>query len=160
MKRSALKANPATVRAWRDRSAKKAAENRKKATKRRIARRARIPARTADKAKIERAFARAYHSEAYVLAVKKLACSVPGCDRWPVDAAHGEHSKGASGDWRSILPLCSGLDGHHREQHTLGRRTFEAKYGLSLEAGAAATRRTLAHVLASGAGDAEPFVTE
>ncbi len=111
-----------------------------------LRRRVRLAPVTKNKAKRERDFARAYHSPEYVTGVRKLECYVPGCYHRPVDAAHGEHSKGATGTWRSLLPLCSGLDGHHREQHTLGRRTFEAKYGLSLEVGALATRKVLAHI--------------
>lgn len=98
----------------------------------------------------DRDWPKAYHSERYVEEVQKLACAIPGCDRRPIDAAHGEHSKGAGGDWRTILPLCGGPGGHHREQHDLGRRTFEAKYGISLEDAAAATRKALAHIIGEG----------
>jgi hypothetical protein len=116
---------------------------------------------TQNKDKIERDFARAYHSAEYVEGVKGLECYVPGCYRRPVDAAHGEHSKGATGDWRFLLPLCSGLDGHHREQHSLGRRTFEAKYGISLEAGALETRKLLAHITGeNGLDGADALSTE
>lgn len=94
----------------------------------------------------ERDWPKAYHSEEYVLAVQKMACTIPGCDRREIDAAHGEHTKGAGGSWRTILPLCGGPDGHHAEQHDIGRRTFERKYGISLEAAAAATRKALSHI--------------
>jgi hypothetical protein len=106
----------------------------------------RLAPRTKNKAKQARDFERAYHSAKYVEAVCKLECYVPGCYRRPVDPAHGEHSKGATGTWRWILPLCAGLDGHHREQHNLGRRTFETKYGISLADGALETRKLLAHI--------------
>lgn len=146
MKRVALRSDPVKVREWQDRS------------RHAIPRKARLAPVTRDRAKKDRDFERAYHSPEYVAAVKRLECYVPGCYRRPVDPAHGEHSKGATGTWRWILPLCAGLDGHHREQHSLGRRTFEAKYGISLEVGALETRKLLAHI--TGESFEEPEAAE
>lgn len=48
------------------------------------------------------------------------------------NTAHHVKSVGAGGkDFANEVPLCCGA---HVEVHTLGRRTFEARYGLDLEA--------------------------
>lgn len=51
----------------------------------------------------------------------------------PIEAAHAR-SRGAGGDRRHLVPLCSA---HHREQHTVGVRTFQKSYDLDLLAEAA-----------------------
>lgn len=45
-----------------------------------------------------------------------------------IEPAHAK-SRGAGGDRRHLVPLCSG---HHREQHTRGVLTFQTKYQLNL----------------------------
>lgn len=60
-------------------------------------------------------------------------CVVPGCWRRPVDPSH-VRSRGARGTSADLVALCSGLEGHHREQHDIGIHTFQAKYGLDLPA--------------------------
>lgn len=65
--------------------------------------------------------------------VRKHHCCVPGCMRWPIECAHVR--RGTDGgialkpsDWW-VVSLCSH---HHQEQHRLGERGFELKYGLDL----------------------------
>ncbi len=59
--------------------------------------------------------------------IATLPCLVTG--GWPVDPAH-VRSRGAAGsDYANIVPLTHRL---HRELHDMGRRTFEAKYGVDL----------------------------
>ena len=65
--------------------------------------------------------------------VRTLRCLVgAGCEG-AVEAAH-VRSRGAGGDRRDLIPLCSR---HHREQHACGIKTFSARYGLDLQAEAA-----------------------
>lgn len=45
-----------------------------------------------------------------------------------VEAAHAR-SRGAGGDRRHLVPLCTG---HHREQHDKGVQTFAERHGLDL----------------------------
>lgn len=83
-------------------------------------------------------YVRNYLSDEYREWLCEFDCIVPGCYRRPVQAAHGYHSKGGSGTWEDLVPLCatdvrSGTEGHHDEQHRLGRDTFAAKYGLDME---------------------------
>ena len=65
--------------------------------------------------------------------VRKHHCSVNGCQALPVECAHVR--RGTNGGVafkpsdRWVISLCSE---HHREQHQLGERCFEVKYGLSL----------------------------
>ena len=65
--------------------------------------------------------------------VRKHQCSVPGCERLPIEAAHvraGSHaglSRKPSDQW--VISLCVF---HHREQHESGERTFERKYSIDL----------------------------
>ncbi|MCY0986000.1 hypothetical protein OV203_02590 [Nannocystis sp. ILAH1] len=63
-------------------------------------------------------------------AVRDMPCLLAGrgCDG-RVEAAH-VRSRGAGGDRRELVPLCSG---HHREQHC-GVRTFCARYDINLRA--------------------------
>lgn len=64
-------------------------------------------------------WARAYHSEAFVRFTKAAPCAADG--RMPSDAAHTENGgMGRKGDWTTIIPLCSGLNGCHAKQHREG----------------------------------------
>lgn len=60
--------------------------------------------------------------------VRKHSCCVPGCDGAPIEFAH-VHSRGAGGHDASGVSLCLA---HHREQHTIGIETFQAKYRIDL----------------------------
>lgn len=57
-----------------------------------------------------------------------LPCAVPGCSQ-PSEPAH-VRSRGAGGKDRDVANLCSK---HHRLQHSMGIKSFEAKFNLSLE---------------------------
>lgn len=62
--------------------------------------------------------------------VRAMDCLLAGFGCWgPVEAAHVK-SRGAGGDRRSLVPLCSR---HHQEQGR-GIKTFCARYGLDLAA--------------------------
>ena len=64
-------------------------------------------------------WARAYHSEAFVRFTKSAPCAADG--RGPCDAAHTESGgAGRKGDWDTIIPLCSGINGCHAKQHREG----------------------------------------
>ena len=85
--------------------------------------------------------------------VRSFGCSVPGCDRLPIEFAHvrkGLPAGEAGGTamkphdkWG--ISLCGGPAGHHNEQHTLGETTFAAKYGLDLVALAQEFQRRSPH---------------
>lgn len=99
-----------------------------------------------------RAFTRAYGSEARVAWIKAQPCIVPLCCRTPCDNAHivgGGVSRKANAN--RIVPLCSGLDGHHMLLHTIGRESFEALYHISLDVHARLTdARWQAYAQANG----------
>jgi len=65
--------------------------------------------------------------------IKRHYCSVPDCRRGPIECAHvrGGTDGGAglkpSDKW--AISLCVH---HHREQHRIGERRFEEKYGIDL----------------------------
>lgn len=65
--------------------------------------------------------------------VRCLPCIVPGCWKGPIEAAHAKARGmgGVNSDNRQLVPLCRW---HHSEQHTRGVITFQAKYGIDLEA--------------------------
>jgi hypothetical protein len=65
----------------------------------------------------------------YADKIRKLDCVVPGCPD-PSQAAHFK-SRGAGGKQQHLFPCCQA---HHSEQHALGIETWQAKYGLDLEA--------------------------
>lgn len=52
-----------------------------------------------------------------------------GCTWGDSDPAHVK-SRGAGGGDDTVVPLCRK---HHREQHQLGVKSFERKYGLDLQ---------------------------
>lgn len=65
------------------------------------------------------AFARAYHSPAFVRFTKASPCAA--CGGGPCDAAHTENGgAGRKADWDTIIPLCSGINGCHARQHRHG----------------------------------------
>ena len=65
--------------------------------------------------------------------VRRHYCSVPGCQRLPIECAHirggtdGGMALKPSDRW--LISLCSD---HHGEQHRLGERHFEKRYGIDL----------------------------
>jgi hypothetical protein len=67
--------------------------------------------------------------------VRKHSCSVPGCARMPIEAAHVRKDTHAglslkpSDRW--VISLCAH---HHREQHNVGERAFERRYSIDLAA--------------------------
>lgn len=67
--------------------------------------------------------------------VRKHHCSVPGCDRRPIECAHVRRGTGGGMGLkppdRWVVSLCSH---HHAEQHRLGERRFEQRYQIELAA--------------------------
>jgi hypothetical protein len=94
----------------------------------------------------QRLFERQFHSDEFVKWVQGHGCSIPGCDRGPVEAAHSV-SRGAGGTWADVLPLCRS---HHREQHDLGVQTFSSKYGIDMAALALETAAVWTHLNPEG----------
>lgn len=73
------------------------------------------PLRSVNPERKAREFARAYGSEARVRRLKRMKCAVPFCTRWTCDNAHLEREgMSRKGHWSTVVPLCSGGDGHHR----------------------------------------------
>lgn len=86
-------------------------------------------------------FARTYGSPERVLEVRRMPCSVPGCQWGPSENCHVVNGgMGRKADYRFIVPLCPH---HHRELHTQGMQTFERKHDLNLLNIAANTSRWL-----------------
>lgn len=84
-----------------------------------------LPPRLAKKPKRESR----WRSQAHMNFVRSFACSVPGCQGMPIEAAHVRIGSGAGigqkpDDWRAT-PLCKD---HHVQQHTIGERTFWETY--------------------------------
>lgn len=65
-------------------------------------------------------------------AVRAMPCLLDGLGgcRGPTEPAHVK-SRGAGGNRRHLVPLCSG---HHAEQHACGILTFQERHGLDLAA--------------------------
>lgn len=71
-------------------------------------------------------FKREYGSAARVEWINRLPCLV--CGRTPSDNAHtANEGKSRKGHHTTIVPLCGGLSGHHRESHR-GVQSFERKH--------------------------------
>lgn len=65
----------------------------------------------------------------YLSWLRTLPCCIPGRHLGMVQACH-VMSRGRGGvDFGNTYPGCAG---HHAEQHTIGMKAFEAKYGLDL----------------------------
>ena len=66
--------------------------------------------------------------------VRKHKCSVPACDRLPIECAHvrtgtdGGIALKPSDRW--LVSLCSF---HHQEQHRIGEDAFEKRYAIDLK---------------------------
>lgn len=78
--------------------------------------------------------------------VRRHHCCVPGCERMPIECAHVRHgTDGGTGlkpSDRWVISLCRH---HHAEQHRLGERQFERKYGIELAQMAAVFARNSPH---------------
>jgi Putative HNHc nuclease len=65
--------------------------------------------------------------------VRRHRCSVPGCQRLPIECAHvrtgTDGGAGLKPSDRWCISLCRD---HHLEQHEIGELSFEAKYDLDL----------------------------
>lgn len=63
---------------------------------------------------------------------RNCAINSPACC-WAIEAAHCDHGgdkgMGTKPSDRFAIPLCGR---HHDRQHTLGRKTFEARYGIDM----------------------------
>lgn len=92
------------------------------------------PLRKANHARRLVRFTAAFHSKGFVLWVKSLACSVPGCERADIQCAHVDRPRSRGGRWYEVAPLCGP---HHREQE---KRTdwFDRKYLTDLRSTASA----------------------
>jgi hypothetical protein len=75
---------------------------------------------------------------AHLAWIRTLPCVVPGCTGTS-EAAHVRlvDTGGGMGlkppDWWTV-PACGGPSGHHAEQHRIGHKAFDAKYGLDSRA--------------------------
>jgi hypothetical protein len=65
--------------------------------------------------------------------VRRHRCSVPGCEAGPIECAHvrsgTDGGQGLKPADKWTISLCRA---HHAEQHRIGERAFEKKYGLDL----------------------------
>ena len=71
--------------------------------------------------------------------IRSLPCIVPGCRVWRLTGVHAHHVRIGAGTALKpgddmTIPACYS---HHSQGHDRGWKTFEAKYGLNLEACAA-----------------------
>lgn len=65
--------------------------------------------------------------------VRSHQCSVPGCDMRPIECAHLRlGTDGGLGSKPSDAFCWSACRAHHDEQHRLGEKSFQEKYGLDL----------------------------
>lgn len=72
--------------------------------------------------------ARAFGPIERVRWVQSLPCLV--CGDSPCENAHSVGGgMGRRADYQTIVPLCPT---HHREQHQMGTKSFQARYGVSL----------------------------
>ena len=67
--------------------------------------------------------------------VRGHKCSVPGCEQTPIECAHvragSDGGIGFKPSDRYTISLCRH---HHSEQHQIGERRFETRYGVDLVA--------------------------
>lgn len=120
-----------------------------------LRRRVRLAAVTKDAAKRAARHEHQYGPAGYGDWLRSLACVVAGCRDDRIEASH-VRSRGAGGDWTAQVPMCHG---HHSELHALGIVTFQRTHSLDL-ADLAAAHALRWRGFASGAGDAEPLVSE
>ncbi|MCR9254763.1 MAG: hypothetical protein NXI16_01555 [Alphaproteobacteria bacterium] len=78
-------------------------------------------------------------SPGHLAFVRSHHCSVPGCQQMPVEAAHVSyahfpgHKNPAMSDKNHDCFTVSLCTAHHSEQHNIGERAFEERYGVILE---------------------------
>lgn len=84
--------------------------------------------------------------------IRRHHCCVPGCLQLPIECAHvrtgtdGGIALKPSDRW--AISLCAN---HHREQHRLGEREFQKRYGIDLHGLALAFARKSPHARHLGA---------
>lgn len=70
-----------------------------------------------------------WRSQTHLRFVRGFQCAIPGCQGAPIEAAHvrilGGGGMGFKPADHDAAPLCSD---HHRQQHTIGERTFWDTY--------------------------------
>lgn len=88
----------------------------------------RSPLRRSNPRRRRKAHARDFGKRAPVIRSMQCLAAADGRCSGRIEAAHAR-SRGAGGDRRSLIPLCTG---HHREQHDHGVKTFEARHDLDL----------------------------
>jgi hypothetical protein len=74
-------------------------------------------------------FRRNFHSEAFVCFTRGCCCAFCGSCEFVVNG-HVQHSRGAGGGWRAILPVCGLCD---VIWETRGRKTFLVGWGLTTD---------------------------
>lgn len=78
---------------------------------------------------------RAWGDGKYAARIRDLPCAIGGVHCSTKIEAHHVRTVGAGGRVWHLVPLCLV---HHREWHDIGRVTFALKYGVNLDALAAA----------------------
>jgi hypothetical protein len=73
--------------------------------------------------------------------VRWMPCCLPRCRARPPSDPHHARSRAAGGGKKDLVPLCHP---HHVEVHAVGRKTFEAAYGIDLRTAAAMTAAAVA----------------
>lgn len=89
-------------------------------------------------------FEKQYGNDDYVAALHKEGCQIPDCrptsgSRSEIQCDHTP-TRAAGGTWRQMVPLCLY---HHRLKHDVGVESFQAFYGIDLDA--IATAMVLQH---------------
>lgn len=73
-------------------------------------------------------------SPAHLKWVRSHHCSVPGCDRVPIEAAHvrtgTDGGMGMKPSDRWVISLCQH---HHSEQHRIGEPEFEKRHAIDMK---------------------------
>ena len=65
--------------------------------------------------------------------VRKHRCSVPACDQLPLECAHVRRGTDGGIGLKPSDAWCISLcEEHHAEQHRIGERAFEKRYGVDL----------------------------
>jgi hypothetical protein len=134
-----MRRDPETYRAWQRRSRERYQQKqREKGRRTGLDRRAGLKRHKrpnpVNRTRQAKRFEAQYLSSAYVEWIHSLPCSIPGCTRTDIEAAHVGRPKSRGGRWWEIAPLCGAdFPGHHQEQE---KRTpyVNEKYGVDLEA--------------------------
>lgn len=99
---------------------------------------------------------RIYGPPAYRDFLNAIGCEI--CGATPIEIAHVRTGgMGRKADWTATIPLCPT---HHREQHQIGTKSFQARYGVSLTDRAAQIQQAWEAFASTGrsghAGEASP----